>query len=1069
MLKKIVLGAAVAAVLASASVRAAEPQPFQIPAGDLASALEAVAKQTGLQLAFEPAQLKGMHTAGVKGTLTPEQAVAELIKGTPLTIKSYSSGEMLISIPRSPPKKDGARPVTRAPDRSGAEQTGLALSSAEQRRLALEQVIVKGARQKAAPFSDANVDISRTKDDAQPYYIFDSVALEQSGATNIEDFLKQRLTMNTSALSNIQTAGEQAGNTSAINLRGLGVDKTLILVNGRRMANVFLGGAANQPDLNGIPLNAIDRIEVLPSSASGIYGGSAIGGVVNVVLKRDYAGGDVSATYDNTWDTSARRRELSASYGMALEDGKTHVMLNASWSDASSLVLRDRRDTFEKNLATILENSSDFIYAPTNPFLGSLPNITGFGSPLTLKNGVSLGSTSTHVSAGTSSATSAADLAASLLKNSGTWDFNLPASTQNPSGLLSQIGAAPETKSVMFSARRQMSSHIEMFLDLYGTDNETRAIYNSNGSRLIVPDSSPANPFTGFVGISNPDASAAPMTTRSQSRSATVGAVAQLPFSWTGELDYSWSDNRYRFDSFSVDSTAESADLASGALNPFVDTLMYPLNLQKYLVATTYSSSSTLNNLALRGSGPLPSLPWGKPVLTLGVEHLITRVPENVQDVNYPLTPASDQRTTYFARHQSTNSAYAEMTMPLIKENWLPAIHVLELQLSGRTEHYKVDTGTPNYTEYPNDPESSYYSGVTLNGGPYRSSTTYTSTNGTFGLLYQPVPELILRGSIANAFLPPSPYQLVKNPVADSFRRTVLDPKTGSQVAVQTFSGGNPDLQPQSSRSTNLGLIWKPQWALLNGLRLNAEYYRIEQQDAIGTLSAQQIVNLEGTYPSRITRDSSGNIVSVDTSSINLYRRTTNGWDLSGDYTIPTNIGAFSLTLGESIIGHLKNQYALTLPEYDAVGYAPGEGGAPRYKSSATLTWEWRKFLVGWSARYVSSYKQFGAAGGPEALQNNGGEAETYYSAPQGSDTISSQIYHDLLLGYSAGTKPTDSSTRIARYAASMLDGLSIQAGIRNVLNKAPPLDVVYAGTGYTSPYGDLRLRTFWVGVKKDF
>src|SRR5262249_13753861 len=162
------------------------------------------------------------------------------------------------------------------------------------------------------PYSDANTDISRTINDVQPYYIFDAKTIERSGAIDIEDFLKQRLTMNTtpqtssrntlgSATMGTDSPGFRKGATSSIDLRGLGADNTLVLVNGRRVTSAItlIYGDKPQPDINGIPLNAVERIEVLPSSASGIYGGGSIGGVVNIVLKNDYKGGDIRLTYDN--------------------------------------------------------------------------------------------------------------------------------------------------------------------------------------------------------------------------------------------------------------------------------------------------------------------------------------------------------------------------------------------------------------------------------------------------------------------------------------------------------------------------------------------------------------------------------------------------------------------------------------------------------------------------------------------------------------------------------------------------------------------------------------------------
>jgi len=148
------------------------------------------------------------------------------------------------------------------------------------------------------PFTDGNMDIVRTIDDAQPYYILGSQLIEQSGAVNIDDFLKQRLSVNTTARSNAQTLPNFLGNNSSVNLRGLGATQTLILINGRRTAANAVNGALRQPNLSNIPLAAIDRIEVLPSSSAAIYGGSAVGGVVNVVLKHNYSGGEVRGTYD---------------------------------------------------------------------------------------------------------------------------------------------------------------------------------------------------------------------------------------------------------------------------------------------------------------------------------------------------------------------------------------------------------------------------------------------------------------------------------------------------------------------------------------------------------------------------------------------------------------------------------------------------------------------------------------------------------------------------------------------------------------------------------------------------
>lgn len=933
----------------------------------------------------------------------------------------------------------------------------------------LDPYAVEGRKEK--PFT-ANMDIPRTINDVQPYYIFDSNTLDQSGATNIGEFLKGRLTMNTTGMLNGQTIGQASGavlsgNTSSINLRGLGTDQTLILVNGRRTAGVTRQTTNNQPDLNGIPLSAIDRIEVLPSSASGIYGGSAMGGVINVVLKKDYTGGELRAGYAIPWDTDSPTRTLSASYGMTLEGGKTQIMVNGSWSDAKTLLLQDRRGLYQKNLSTILANAPQYIYSrPTNPFLGALPNITANAAAqttLTLKNGVVLNSPNTYIPAGISLATSTSDLYAALAANSGQWNFDLPATAQPPYGLLQQLGSTPTNKALMASVRRQMLPKLELFAEFTATENNTESVYFYQNPFVLVPAASPVNPFTTAVNVTVLDTTQAPIATQSKTQGMTVGVVAVLPWDWSGEIDYTRSKGNSSYSLYTFDNAARNADLLSGALNPFVDSARFSVNLAKYKVPQSYSGDSNLDDFSLRGFGPLPALPWGKAKLTTGLQYRVAENPENVVTTIYSLTSTNSTRSTTFKRRQLTKSAYAELNVPLVKENWLPFVHVLDLQLAGRAERFLVDTGTTSKSENLSTGTVTYGS-PTLNGQPYFSQASYTSSNWTAGFKYEPVPSITVRASTATAFLPPTPAQLVRNPLPNSGTTTVTDPKLGNAaVAVQTISGGNPDLRPQNSKSFNAGVIWEPHVNVLRGVRLNAEYYRIEQRDAISALTAQQIVAAESVFPSRVTRDASGRITLVDISSLNLYKLETEGWDLSADYFRRIGAGTLRIRAAESIILHLKNQYSLTLPEVDGANF-PGGGGAPKYKSSGTLSWEWQNWTLGWSAQYVGAYKQYGAIGGPESIRFGSGGVFSNAVAAQGSDTIPSQLYHDLFVGYKFGEHKN-----YGALWSSSLGGLAIQCGVRNVFDKAPPFDAFQSANLYSSPYGNLWLRSYWVSLRKQF
>ncbi len=934
----------------------------------------------------------------------------------------------------------------------------------------LDPYDVESRREK--PFV-ANVDIPRTINDPQPYYIFEAKTIDQSGALNVEDFLKTRLTMNTAAQSSAQNPGaltspNTSGNTSNINLRGLGTDSTLILINGRRVAGVGTNGLSlQQPDLNGIPLGAIERIEVLPSSASGIYGGSAIGGVVNVILKKNYTGGEIRASYDNTWDTDAPRRSAGLSYGAALEDGKTYLNLSVAWSDSKDLLLQDRRELIDRGVASIFTNSPSFLYSNTNPFLGALPNITAgttAATTLTLKSGAVIASRRTFIPAGTSPSTSSSELEAGLISNAGLWNFDLPASTQPNTGLLRPLGVSPQTKSFTGGVRRQFGPRVELFADYTYNENRSASVYNPNNSFLIVPATSPVNPFTSAVRVRITDPAQFPLTTESTSKSLTIGAIARLPWNWNAEFDYTRSESKFSSINYLTDGGALSADLASGILNPFVDTLMFPLALEKYTVPNVYTGSSKLDDFAIRGSGPLPSLPWGIPNLTLGLGHRIASTPENHLDRPYPISKTLSYRYVFFDREDVTNSAYGEVTLPLVKSGHIPMVHALELQTAGRTEHYTADTGSSySLTYFDRTPVQIIYGAPTLNGLPYRTRTRYVSTNATVGLKYQPVADVTIRSSYATAFLPPYPSQLVRNPLPDLFPSTVIDPRTGAMVDVETISGGNPDLKPQNSKSWNVGLIWEPAVAL-KGLRVNAEYYRIEQFDAVGYLSAQQIVDQEEAFPGRVTRDGSGTITGVDITNVNVYRLETEGWDFSVHYRRPTSWGTFTAQLTGSVLLHLKTQYSLTEPEYDGAGY-PADGGAAKLKSNGILFWERGNWAAGWSVQHYGKYRQYGAAGGPLSMQYTGGAVFSTVVAAQGSETIPSQTYHDIFASYAFGKKATNDG-QWAR-PASILAGMTIQVGVRNVFGKLPPYDAGYSF--YTSPYGDIRLRSYSLSVRKSF
>lgn len=948
---------------------------------------------------------------------------------------------------------------------------------------------------KVKPFSDSNVDIPRTINDPQPYYIFNSEAIETSGAVNVEDFLKTRLTMNTSSGTADQIAagfgGSAIAHQNAVNLNGFGGgntgNRTLILVNGQRrvsgdqLVGTIITQLEGQPDLSGIPLSSIDRIEVLPSSASAIYGSTAIGGVINVILKRNYSGGELRATYQNTFDSDAPIRRVDMSYGFSIR-GKTHVMLNASYSDAEPLRLADRAGYVQAAINRI--NASDPTYLMgAIPFAGALPNITvypgalnGYVNPtsttLTLDDGRSLNSKFTFVPRGTSPATATATLANALLANAGSYDFNLAPSYSSTSGLYSTLGWGPPTnRSFSASIRHEFTPWLEAFADYdYSRTDSTAAQGIISSSGVSVPGNAPSNPFRQNVRISYPVLGFAPSTQVTDRHALSVGVKAQLPHEWIAQLNFTWSENvRNGFNAQTQDTTASLAVVTDPGYNPFVDTALYPVLSMD--ATEVYSGSHARNaetGLALRASGPLFSLPGGTPNLTLGIETAHRGSDDSVTNTINP-NPAVNLTLDYIGRTRQVTSAYAEADIPLIgPRQGVPAINSLSLQFANRIDRVREPkrSGQWSYRES---------TGWTVFGNAKSLSTdevaTYSSNHPTIGFLYRPIADVALRASYATAFEPPSASQLLPASAIGTtpFAQSVFDPKRNQTYPMLTLGGGNPDLKPQNSKSIDLGLIYEPRSGPLRGFRFNLEYQRSRIMDLIASLSASQIVQYEDLFPGRVTRDATGMVTLVDTSSINQYYQEMEEYTASLRYATRTPFGNVEATFAGTRYTRFDKQILVNLPVADYVGFV-SSGGPGKLKENATFNWQRGAWGAGWSATFYSSYAPRGAPGDPAYATATAPLITNLQGAitRQGGTRIPSQTYHQVWVRYAFPDNVDSGAGKIAGWVQRAMAGSTLQLIVKNVFDKEPPFEA-FNEPYYYSRYGDMRLREYVLSLKKPF
>jgi iron complex outermembrane receptor protein len=224
------------------------------------------------------------------------------------------------------------------------------------------------------PTATGNLDLSRTESDAVPFTIFDRQQIVRSGVVNLNEFLQREVLEGDPSVRSPEQDGNSesfiSGSTN-LNLRGYGSDETVILVNGRRLPEILTNGSgALPPDVSLIPISLVEQIEVLPVSASALYSGNPVGGVINIVLRPALAVTELSTTYTNALGHyDAPQLSVSLQHGESLLDGALRVRFSSTFTQSEPAT--------EAELGYIARNDK----RPTTldvPVFRATPNIRSF-------------------------------------------------------------------------------------------------------------------------------------------------------------------------------------------------------------------------------------------------------------------------------------------------------------------------------------------------------------------------------------------------------------------------------------------------------------------------------------------------------------------------------------------------------------------------------------------------------------------------------------------------------------------------------------------------------------------
>src|SRR3984885_8412234 len=329
---------------------AENPKPIHIQPGDLAAAFETLARQSGTEIVYVSAQVGALRTRGVSGSMTVREALQKLLKGTSFKVTVDSSGAMLITRPVQGSGTDvlGGASHEEAPVIAQAGQP-------ESFHLVDYQTPSVGPGQDSASVKDKTAETGPALKDSQldeivvtgsriargaleqptPITVINSASIEQSGFSKAGDILNQYSQFGVgTGLSTNQAGYNTDAGATFLNLRGLGTNRTLVLVDGLR--RVSGGCPSSAVDLSTIPANMIERIEVITGGASSVYGADAVSGVVNIILKHHAEGLELSARSGISSRGDNATESVSATYGQPVQD-RGELTFGISWNRENSL------------------------------------------------------------------------------------------------------------------------------------------------------------------------------------------------------------------------------------------------------------------------------------------------------------------------------------------------------------------------------------------------------------------------------------------------------------------------------------------------------------------------------------------------------------------------------------------------------------------------------------------------------------------------------------------------------------------------------------------------------------
>jgi iron complex outermembrane receptor protein len=921
-----------------------------------------------------------------------------------------------------------------------------------------------------------------------PVTIMTRAQFEQSGKLTIADFLQSMPEQGNAPNFQLNNGGATYGADGAtrVSLRSLGVTRTLVLLNGRRMVNSGLGASA-AVDLNSIPAAAVERIEVLKDGGSAIYGSDAVAGVVNVITRRNFNGSEISGQYGISGHGDAGTLDLNAVTGRSGSAGS--FLFSAGYFDQQVSWLRDR--DFSKQALTYDYAMNDTISGGsfrTPQGTISLPaDADGNPLPACLANDLCRQLVMSNPNWATDAyiRDESAPLGWRIMGDADTYNFAEVNYLTIPSNRL-QVFSSGDTKTSSGSLRGYYEAS---YVHRESQQNAAPMPLNPGDytigdgvTPMTVSADSMYNPFgvdLPFAGRRLVEFGNRTYTQDLGTFRMVLGVDGTLPEStgplngwrWDASVNYGRTDGSFTTDGAIRNSrvgaavgpsmpdengvprcVSEAGNLATvipgcvpinlfgGPNNGSID----PAQIENLGFEGTSRAFDSLLSLGATASGSLFELTAGrKASLALGYEF---RRQEGAQIAD-PIAASGDSADFNFKTTEgdfNVSEAFAELSVPIVAD--VAGVKELEASLAGRYVNY--DTFGSNFS--------------------YKLGARYT-----------PVEDFTVRGTFSTAFRAPSISELylgqgetaptASDPCSDlssasaelvaQCRATgVPAAGTGDQGMQQlAHVGGNAELDPETATIFTAGIVVQPR--MVEGLSLTVDYYNVTVDDLIGTLGVPAII--AGCYPGAggssnqeycalIARaPESGRILFVEDINQNVGELKTAGIDVAVRYTIRQAAHRIGLGVDANWLAYFDRTQSTGAMLQTIEGKGNFDLGAlPALKANLSANWSLRGIGAGVIARFVSSFKECAAAD----MTSTGGLCYVEEGLP--SRDTGTYVTLDLNASYSF---------------ASSAGRTSIMGGINNVTDKAPQF-VYSAPLANSDPsVYDFLGRYFYIRMKQAF